>query len=294
MTQTHPNFLNLKTETFSHLTLDWNGPVLTLCLNRPQQKNAMNRVLVDELSQVFDLLIQGFAQDPNACRIVVLKGSEANFCAGADIKELSQIKQMHVSAEIQGTLDDPAVDLNRAFGTMIQKANALHQTLIVQLEGAVLGGGFGLACVSDIALAHQDAVFGLPETGLGVIPAQIAPFVVKRIGLTQSRYLALTGSRFKAEQALNWGLIHGVFENDASLAEAIEQHIVKVLNCAPQANATTKALMLEIEHFAELNPLLDQAATAFAHAVRNTEGQEGTKAFIEKRKPFWQSTKISE
>ena len=101
-------------------------------------------------------------------------------------------------------------DLNRAFGRVITQADALPQVVITVLEGAVLGGGFGLACISDVAIAAKSAQFGLPETSLGVIPAQIAPFVVKRIGLTQARRLALLGERFDGAEAVRLGVQQGL------------------------------------------------------------------------------------
>ena len=106
---------------------------------------------------------------------------------------------------MQSALGNPRVltELNRAFGLMIEKANKLPAVVICLLQGAVLGGGFGLACISDLAIADSSAKFALPETSLGIIPAQIAPFVVERIGLTATRRLALLGIRIDAQQAVN-------------------------------------------------------------------------------------------
>ncbi|KAF1051822.1 MAG: 2,3-dehydroadipyl-CoA hydratase [Stenotrophomonas maltophilia] len=154
------------------------------------------------------------------------------------------------------------------------------------LEGAVLGGGFGLACVSDIAISAASAQFGLPETSLGVIPAQIAPFVVKRIGLTQARRLALTAARFDGQQALQLGLVHFSEADDHGLEQRLQTCLEQVRQCAPGANAATKALLLASEDSA-LGPLLDEAAQQFAAAVTGAEGSEGTLAFMQKRKPSW-------
>ncbi|WP_256582997.1 enoyl-CoA hydratase-related protein, partial [Pseudomonas sp. HMWF032] len=145
---------------------------------------------------------------------------------------------------------------------------------------------FGLACVSDIALCQQDAKFGLPETTLGILPAQIAPFVVKRIGLTQTRRLALTAARFNGSEAERLGLVHFSEVDSEHLDARLQQVLSQVRQCAPQANAHTKALLLAAEHEA-LGPLLDRAAEQFAAAVTGAEGIEGTMAFMQKRPPTW-------
>ncbi|MCY1542272.1 putative enoyl-CoA hydratase [compost metagenome] len=176
--------------------------------------------------------------------------------------------------------------LNRAFGSLLEEAQAQPQVLIAVLEGAVLGGGFGLACVSDIAIALQGAQFGLPETSLGILPAQIAPFVVKRIGLTQARRLALTAARFDGLEALRLGLVHFAEADTAALERRLTDSLEQVRRCAPGANARTKALLLATES-EPLATLLDGAAEQFAAAVTGAEGAEGTLAFVQKRKPSW-------
>jgi len=158
--------------------------------------------------------------------------------------------------------------------------------VITVLQGAVLGGGFGLACVSDIALADHQAQFGLPETSLGLLPAQIAPFVVQRIGLTQARRLALTAARFDGTQARRMGLVHFVEHDAQALAERLDEVLAHVLCCAPGANAATKKLLLASVGQPS-DELLDQAAEWFSEAVTGAEGVEGTLAFVQKRKPGW-------
>jgi isohexenylglutaconyl-CoA hydratase len=158
--------------------------------------------------------------------------------------------------------------------------------VITVLQGAVLGGGFGLACVSDIALADHQAQFGLPETSLGLLPAQIAPFVVQRIGLTHARRLALTAARFDGTQARRMGLVHFVEHDAQALAERLDEVLAHVLCCAPGSNAATKKLLLASVGQPS-DELLDQAAEWFSEAVTGAEGIEGTMAFVQKRKPGW-------
>ncbi|MES2818388.1 MAG: enoyl-CoA hydratase-related protein [Pseudomonadota bacterium] len=254
------------------LLLSLEDGVLHITLNRPESRNAMSLAMVGELRAT----LVAVRQDPGV-RALVLRGAGGHFCAGGDIKDLAGARAAGAEAYRS---------LNRAFGSLLEEAQHAPQVLIAVLQGAVLGGGFGLACVSDIAIAEQDAKFGLPETGLGVIPAQIAPFVVKRVGLTQARRLALTAARFNGDEALRLSLVH-FCEPDAAAVEArLQQVLSQVRDCAPGANAATKALLLASEH-AVLGPLLDQAAGLFAEAVLGEEGIEGTLAFMQKRPPRW-------
>ena len=219
--------------------------------------------------------LEAVRQDADV-RALVLRGAGGHFCAGGDIKDMA-------GARARG---DAYRELNRAFGALLEEAQAAPQVLVAVLEGAVLGGGFGLACVSDVAIAASSAKFGLPETTLGILPAQIAPFVVRRIGLTQARRLALTAARFDGTEALRLGLVHYCEHDDAALQQRLDETLEQIRQCAPQANAQTKALLLASEREA-LGPLLDRAAEQFAAAVIGAEGVEGTMAFVQKRKPKW-------
>ncbi|MBC6624401.1 enoyl-CoA hydratase/isomerase family protein [Pseudomonas sp. PA-7-1E] len=250
----------------STLLLEAHNGVLHITLNRPECRNAMSLEMVNELRAVL-------AQLDSQVRAVVISGAGGHFCAGADVKDL-------VSA------GDQLQALNRAFGTLLQEVQALTPVVIAVLQGAVLGGGFGLACVSDIAIAEGQAQFGLPETRLGLLPAQIAPFVVKRIGLTHTRRLALTAARFDGVEAGRLGVVHFVEHDAQALAQRVDEVLGQVLQCAPGANARTKALLLaSVDE--PLEAVLDRGAQWFAEAVRSEEGVEGTQAFVQKRKPSW-------
>ncbi|MFV9681121.1 isohexenylglutaconyl-CoA hydratase [Pseudomonas sp. NY15367] len=254
------------------LLLNSVGGVLHVTLNRPDSRNAMSLAMVGELRAT----LEAVRHDPNV-RALVLRGAGGHFCAGGDIKDMA-------GARAKG--GDAYRELNRAFGALLEEAQAAPQVLVAVLEGAVLGGGFGLACVSDVAIAASGAKFGLPETTLGILPAQIAPFVVHRIGLTQARRLALTAARFDGAEALRLGLVHYCEQDEAALQQRLDETLEQIRQCAPQANAQTKALLLASENEA-LGPLLDRAAEQFAAAVTGVEGVEGTMAFVQKRKPKW-------
>lgn len=258
------------------LLLQQDGPFLHVTLNRPDVRNALSTGMAQELMRVFDAV-----RDDESIRALVLRGAGGHFCAGGDIKDMAGARAALASGD-----QDAMFRFNRAFGEMITACNELPQTVVAVIEGASLGGGFGLACVSDIAIAHADATFGLPETGLGVIPAQIAPFVVKRIGLTQARRLALTGIRFKGHEAQRLGIVHDVAEDAEALQERLDDTLAAIRRCAPHANRVTKQLILDVERNS-MNDILDQAARAFAKATQSSEGQEGTMAFVQKRLPNW-------
>lgn len=254
------------------LLLNSHGGVLHITLNRPDSRNAMSLQMVGELRAV----LAGVREDSQV-RALVLCGAGGHFCAGGDIKDM---------ANARGQGAEAYKDLNRAFGALLEEVEKAPQVVVAVLEGAVLGGGFGLACVRDVAIAHHQAQFGLPETSLGLIPAQIAPFVVKRIGLTQARRLALTAARFDGEEAGRLGLVHFVERDAQAMAERLSDVLEQVLRCAPGANAATKALLLATADV-PLGALLDQAAEAFSTAIVGTEGVEGTLAFMQKREPAW-------
>jgi isohexenylglutaconyl-CoA hydratase len=259
------------------LLLNREAGVLHVTLNRPDSRNAMSLAMVGELRAVLAAV-----QGELSVRAIVLRGAGGHFCAGGDIKDMANAR---ARSQGEGGADAYRA-LNRAFGSLLEQAQHAPQVLIAVLQGAVLGGGFGLACVSDVAIARQDAKFGLPETTLGILPAQIAPFVVGRIGLTQARRLALTAARFDGAEAERLGLVHFSEPDEAAIEARLQQVLSQVRQCAPQANAATKALLLAAESQA-LGSLLDSAAEQFAAAVTGAEGVEGTLAFMQKRKPSW-------
>lgn len=263
--------------TFETLLAKQNGGVLQLTLNRPDARNAMNPQMLAELETATDAL-----RDDRSVRAIVLRGAGGHFCAGADLKSMMA---GGVKAPAAGEADPIAV-INRAFGTMLRKVASAPQVVIAICEGAVLGGGFGLACVSDIAFAHVDAKFGMPETTRGLPPAQIAPFVVERIGLTQARRLCLTGAQFRGAEALRLGLVHEAFADEAELQDRLAATLTQVMQCAPQANARTKQILLEVGK-RDMDAVLDDAAQQFAQCVRGSEAPEGIAAFMQKRAPKW-------
>ena len=251
---------------------------LFVTLNRPEARNAINREASEELIAVAEAV----ENDPSI-RVVIVRGSEGTFCAGADIKEFRENFDIPLP---EGGGVDPVAKNNRYFGDILLKFNNLSATTIGIVEGAAFGGGLGLTCVFDVAICMADTRFALSETGLGVIPAQIAPFVVQRVGLTTARQIALTGARFDGQYAFNIGLVHFCANDSNELDEMLKRVLIGVSLCAPGANATTKKLLMDTT-LKPIEQVLDDGSEAFAAQLRSEEGREGVKAFIKKRRPSW-------
>lgn len=261
----------------AHIRLELRGPVLHLWLNRPEQRNALSAQMVREIAATFTAIA-----DDRTVRVVVIRGAGGTFCAGGDIKSMSAAGQ----AQPAGAADE-LKDNNRRFGAMLEMVNAAPQVVIAAVEGYAMGGGFGLACVADFTIATTDARFAMSEVMIGVVAAAISPFVVQRIGLTASRRLGVSGTRLSGAEAVGVGIAHLAVADAAALDVAVRDACNAVLKSAPGAVATTKKLMLRAAAAIPIPQLLDDAAAAFADAVRGAEGREGTKAFVEKRKPSW-------
>lgn len=260
------------------LALNLRDGVLWLTLNRPESRNALSDEMVDELMAVVSVL-----GERRTVRAVVIRGAGGTFCAGGDIRGFRA--SFETPAPPPGETD-PIARHNRRFGAFMTAFNALPQTVVAVVEGAAFGGGLGLVCASDVALCLHATRFALSETGLGIPPAQIAPFVLQRIGLTQARRLALTGTRFDGREAQRIGLVHHSFEDEAALEEGLAAVLAAIGRCAPGANAATKRILFDSLTL-PLPEALDRAAEAFAACLRGAEGREGVQAFLEKRTPAW-------
>jgi len=265
---THPTTLALRRE----------GPVLHLSLNRPEVRNAMSLQMVQELHAVL-AQSEKLSEPPGGVRVIVLRGNGGHFCAGADLKDMAQARAK--------LADDPQAlaKTNAAFGELCVAFARSPLVIVAVPEGSVMGGGLGLVCVADVAVAATSAVFRLPETSLGLVPAQIAPFLVERLGYAEAKRLAVTGGRLDAQQALDLRLVHQVHATGA-LDKAVEALLAELLHCAPGAVASTKALMARAR-FQPAAELVQDAASAFSEAALGPEGSEGTLAFLQKRKAAW-------
>lgn len=254
---------------------------LKITFNRPEARNAMSLQMVGELRQVL-AAAEATAGQPDAVRIVVLRGAGGHFCAGADLKDMAGARMRAMQAA-DGS--DPIAHINAEFGELCVAFARTPLAVVALLEGTVMGGGFGLACVADVAIASDTATFRLPETSLGVVPAQIGPFLVERLGYSQAKRLAVTGGRLDANAALAIGLVHTV-ATTGDLDKALEAVVTDILACAPGALAATKALIAQAR-LQDPSTMVQAAAAIFSRAAQGPEGIEGMTAFMQKRKPNW-------
>lgn len=268
----------LSSQEYKAILVRAEGTVLHVTMDRPEFKNAIDHVMVEELSAVADAV----AGD-RSIRTLILRGAEGTFCAGGDIRGFQQ----SFSAPAQeGGVPDPIAVNNRKFGTFLEKFNALPQTVVGVIEGAAYGGGLGLVCVVDIAICRADTKFALSETGLGIPPAQIAPYVVQRVGLTNARRIALSGARFDGRHAKELGLVQLLAETADEVEKLLKDTLNAIGRCAPGANAATKHILLD-SLVRPFPAVLDDAADAFSRQLRGSEGREGVAAFLEKRSASW-------
>lgn len=256
------------------VTLDRRGPHLFATMDDPSTRNAMSDRLLDALDDVFAQV-----EADNALRTLVLRGANGAFCAGADLKNVG-------GGGALGGHNDPAWLSNQRGGRFFARLNALPVCVIAVVDGPAFGGGFGMSCCADIVLVTRRARFALSETTLGLVPAQIAPHVVGRIGLKHARRLALTGQRFDGPHAVEIGLADAFAETEANLQPKLEAMLADIARCAPLANRATKALLQSVGTLRG-EAFIEAAADAFTAALRGDEGAEGVAAFTEKRPARW-------
>lgn len=258
--------------TFSTLLLDTDKRgVATLTLNRPERHNALDGTMIAELQQAASML----AAD-SAVRVVILAASGVSFCAGGDLDWMRQ--QMDATRAER-------IAQARLLAEMLNTLNTLPKPLIGKAQGAAYGGGIGLLCICDIAIAADTARFGLTETRLGLIPATISPYVLARMGEAMARRIFMSAQLFSASDAVTLGVVARAVPT-TELDAAVEAEVRPYLVAAPGAVARAKALARR------LGPRIDDAVieatvTALADAWETDEAREGVESFFEKRKPSW-------
>ena len=260
--------------TYSFLATTTDGPAEYLRLNRPEVRNAFNEHVISELTDwAADARSRAARRE---LRVVVLSGAGKTFCAGADVAWMSKT----IAYSDEENLRDAA-----AMSRMFAALDELPVPLIGRIHGAALGGGAGLAAVCDIVVADEQALFGFTEVKLGILPAVISPFVVAKIGRSAARELFLTGARFGANRAKEIGLVHAVVPAH-ELDNAVATYVHELLAGGPEAIAAAKALIPTVG--GETAAAAASLTTAAIAARRvSAEGQEGLRAFLEKRKPSW-------
>lgn len=257
--------------SYQFLTVERRGAVEYVTLNRPDVRNAFNEHVIADLTA----WAQSAHQDPGL-RVVVLGGAGKVFSAGADAAWM---------AKMAGYSREDNLRDARAGAEMFLAIDTVPAIVIGRIQGAALGGGSGLAAVCDIVVADADAIFGFTETKLGILPAMISPYVLQKIGASAARELFLTGMRFDAGKAKAIGLVHAIV-GAADLDEAVDSYVRETLGASPTAVARAKALIPKVLGRSPAE-VIDITADAIATQRVSSEGQEGLKAFLEKRPPSW-------
>ncbi len=258
----------------SGLTVTRDGAVARVTLARPHVRNAFNSELIGELRAAFDALS---TETPDSLRAVVLGGEGRVFCAGADVEWMR--------AAIGLSLDENEREAAN-MQAMFDAIDRCPVPVIARVQGAALGGGMGLCAVSDIVVSTADATFGFSETKLGIIPAVISTFVVPKIGPSHARALFASGRRFGAERAREIGLVHQLADDEAQLDDLIQAELEEILSAGPTAARAAKVLVRELSDLGSIEARR-HTPRHIAQQRTSPEGQEGLRAFVEKRRPDW-------
>ncbi|HEX6324770.1 MAG TPA: enoyl-CoA hydratase-related protein [Vicinamibacterales bacterium] len=245
-------------------------PFVTVTLNRPEVRNAFNEELIADLTA----WAEAAARTPGI-RAAVLRGAGKTFCAGADVNWMAKT----VTYTREQNLEDA-----RRMRRMFELLDELPFPVIGRVHGAALGGGAGLAAICDMVVASTGATFGFTEVKLGILPAVISPFALRKIGVSAARELFLTGARFSAARAKEIGLIHAVV-TDAELDDAVDAFLREIGTAAPDAVREAKRLIRDVA--GRVPNEADLTTEAIAARRVSPEGQEGLRAFLEKRKARW-------
>lgn len=256
------------------LIVERSGAWLSLCLNDPGSRNALSEDMVAALVQAL-----ASAREDRTLRGITLRGNGGVFCAGGDLKAFGRITS-------DGQTVEQVAEFSVGAGRLFQMIESQPQVVVALVDGAAMAGGLGIVCASDVVAVTGDARFALTETMIGIPPAQIAPYVVSRVGLTEARRIMLTGARFDGYEAGRIGIANAVVDDAAGLDAFDETTREGVLRCAPGANAATKEILLAAPTL-ERDVMMRFAGDRFARCLLGEEGREGVASFLEKRKPAW-------
>lgn len=257
--------------TYTTLTIERDGAVASLVLNRPQVKNAFDEVMIRELAEATDAL----AHD-DAIRVVILTGAGDVFSAGADLNWMKKVAGYGFEENVEDAL---------IFARMLESLYRLPKPTIARINGVCLGGGVGLVSACDVAVSVPEAKFALREILLGIAPSAISPYVLRKIGESHAHDYFLTGRTFDAARAREIGLVNEVVEHDLLDAE-IEVWVKRFLHAGPRAIAASKNLINRVA-WSPIEDVQEFTARTIASLRGSDEGREGFAAFFEKRKPKW-------
>lgn len=257
--------------TFQTIRLAIEKKVARITLARPEVHNAFNAAMIGELASAFARV-----KEDKAVRVVVLTGEGRSFCAGADINWMREIIQYSYEQNLSESL---------LLAEALYSLYSLPKPTVAMVNGTAIGGGNGFLSACDIAVAAEEAVFGLSEVKIGLVPAAISPFVIGKIGESKAREYFLTGKRIPAKKAEEIGLVNQVVARD-KLEKTVEELIDLLLTSGPEALAKCKELIFQVPRM-DLEEVKEYTARMIANLRISKEGQEGMASFLEKRKPEW-------
>ncbi len=258
------NFKTIELELIEDLAIVW--------LNRPEIHNAFNEIMISELIASFEAI-----NKMEKVRIVIIRGRGKSFCAGADLNWMRDVAKYSYEENYLESLN-----LSKCFYTIY----TCQKPTIAVVHGAAIGGANGLLAACDFTISHDNTIFSLSEVKIGVVPACISPYVIKRVGEFGARELMLTGKRINGKEAEEFKLI-----NKSVSANDLEEHLNSIIQLlrtsGPKAMSHCKSLLFNIANKESLDQALESTARIIAEIRASKEGQEGMAAFLEKRKPSW-------
>lgn len=251
--------------------IDYEKNWLTIWFDNPQKRNALTFDLINDLQTIFDKI-----KDDTSIRGVVFRGKNEVFCSGADLKLMKKIISEDTNSQKE------SIKLSKGLGLVFKMITELPQITVSAVEGPAMAGAFGIVCSSDLVLSMSSARFAMTETRLGLSPAQIAPYVIDRLGFSNARKLILLGFSIDGNQAYDIGLADYLSTTKEEFNETLNSIKRQVNQCAPHALTLTKNI---IRPRNEID--IDLSAKIFAECIESKEGKEGIKSFFEKKKPYW-------
>lgn len=257
---------------FDTISVDRDGPVATLSLNRPDVRNAMNPEMIGEIRTAFDDL-----NGNSDIRVIVLQGNGHAFCAGGDLNWMR---------DVLGQSEEDVVSDSRNLLEMYRAINDSPKLVIARLHGAAVAGALGILSCADIAIAHQDTKFCVSEVKIGLVPGIIAAFILPRVGPSWFAYLSKSAILFDAGTARTAGLIHEIANDEAELDRRVKSHVALALKSSPDAIAATGNLIRDLGYKID-EETFDTGLLYNAKARLSDAAQEGISAFLEKRNPAW-------
>jgi len=257
---------------YSTIIVNIDDRIARVTLNRPEVHNAFNNILINDLYDCFEKL----KSEPNL-RLIIITGNGKSFCAGADLNWMKSVVNYSYEQNLEESLK---------LAKLMYLIFTHPKPVIARINGSAVGGGVGLMSVCDILIADENAIFGLSEVKLGLVPAVIAPFVMSRIGESHARELFITGQRITAKRAFELNLINYAVPADR-IDEVVNEKADLILQNGPEAVKAVKEMIYKVGHQIKIDEVHNYTAELIANLRLSPEGQEGMNAFLEKRKPNW-------